>query len=126
MPANIGYHSDSEPTMRSEHEIGDFIGALRDTRLSFKARGMLAMVLSHATVCGPFGWGTLDFSGQVQQASRDWIIKQSEKDGKDAVQSALNELTDLGYREVTTERDSSGRVRTVAKWRDASQETNGL
>ena len=75
--------------------------ALRDRRLSFKARGLLAMVLSHAGE-----W----------EASLDWLIGQSDTDGKTAVQSALNELTACGYREVSHERLPNGQVRTVTQW----------
>lgn len=74
---------------------------LRDKRLSFKARGVLSMVLSH--------------SGEWE-ASRDWIIDQSERDGREAVQAALNELTELGYRTVSKERLADGTFRTVVDW----------
>jgi hypothetical protein len=59
--------------------------ALRDERLSFRARGVLAMVLS--------------YSGEWD-ASRDWLETRSDKEGREAIQTALNELTALGYREV--------------------------
>lgn len=75
--------------------------ALRDQRLSFKARGILAMVLSHAGE-----W----------QASFDWLISKSDKDGATAIQSGLNELTALGYRKVTHTHLPSGQVRTVTEW----------
>jgi hypothetical protein len=75
--------------------------ALRDARLSFKARGLLAMVLSHAGE-----W----------EANAKWIERQSEPDGSHAIQSALNELTEYGYRRVTTERSRDGRLRTVVEW----------
>ena len=74
--------------------------ALRDTRLSFKARGILAMVLSH--------------SGEWE-ASRDWLERQSTKDGRAAIQSALNELTEYGYRAVHKEYHE-GQIRTVVQW----------
>lgn len=75
--------------------------ALRDRRLSFKARGILAMVLSNVGE-----W----------EATASWIGEQSEQDGVTAVQTGLNELTDLGYRIVSHERDVDGRVRTVTEW----------
>lgn len=75
--------------------------ALRDARLSFRARGILAMVLSH--------------SGEWD-APRDWLVSQTEKEGREAVQTALNELTDLGYRVVTKERAANGTWRTVVGW----------
>lgn len=75
--------------------------ALRDARLSFKARGVLAMVLSNVGE-----W----------QATAKWIEMQSEKDGPHAIQTALNELTELGYRRVTTERLPDGTLRTITTW----------
>ena len=74
--------------------------ALRDKRLSFKARGILAMVLSH--------------SGEWA-AGRDWIERQSDQDGRDAIQSALAELTEHGYRRVM-KAHVDGHVRTVVQW----------
>ncbi len=76
-------------------------GALRDRRLSFKARGLLAMVLSQAGE-----W----------EATADWIEAQSNVDGKHSVQTALNELTEHGYRVVRKENLADGRVRTVVDW----------
>lgn len=76
--------------------------ALRDTRLSFKARGVLALVLSNV--------------GEWEATAR-WIEEQSEVDGAHAIQTALNELTALGYREVINERGPGGRIRTVAVWK---------
>lgn len=75
--------------------------ALRDKRLSFKARGVLAMVLS--------------YSGEWD-APRDWLEQQSDKDGRDAIQSALNELTDLGYRKVVRSQKPDGTWLTEAHW----------
>lgn len=75
--------------------------ALRDKRLSFKARGILALVLSNV--------------GEWEATAR-WIEQQSESDGSTSVQTALNELTELGYRIVRQERDPAGRVRTVTEW----------
>lgn len=74
---------------------------LRDKRLSFKARGILAMVLSHA---------------EEWDAQRDWIENQSDHDGRAAVQSALNELTKFGYRRVGKEQQADGTFRTVVLW----------
>jgi len=75
--------------------------ALRDSRLSFKARGVLALVLSNVG-----DW----------EASRSWLINQSEKDGRHAIQEALNELTELGYREVRKVQEN-GKVRSIVEWR---------
>lgn len=83
--------------------------ALRDERLSFRARGILAMVLSHTD-----GW----------KATRDWIVTQSEKEGRDAIQRALNELTALGYREVRKVRLEDGTIRTEVHWRHVPLEAH--
>lgn len=81
---------------------------LRDTRLSFKARGLLALVLSNVGE-----W----------EASREWLIDQSEKDGLTAVQSALNELTDLGYRRVVKEQQPNGQFTTTVLWFQVPEES---
>jgi hypothetical protein len=81
--------------------------ALRDKRLSFKARGILALVLSH--------------SGEWS-ATKRWLDSQSDKDGRAAIQTALNELTELGYREVIHERFPGG-IRTVVVWRHETEGT---
>lgn len=80
--------------------------ALRDKRLSFKARGVLAMVLSH--------------SGEWNATAR-WLEEQSDKDGRESIQSALNELNELGYREVLKERNEKGDIRTVVVWRQVPE-----
>jgi hypothetical protein len=74
---------------------------LRDSRLSFRARGIMAMVMSH--------------SGEWD-APRDWLVSQSNREGREAIQTALNELTALGYRVVTKERQKDGTWRTVVDW----------
>lgn len=50
------------------------------------------------------------------EATSEWIEGQSDRDGRTAVQSALNELTRLGYRRVFHERLENGQIRTVAEW----------
>jgi hypothetical protein len=75
--------------------------ALRDTRLSFRARGVLAMVLSH-----PGEW----------KANRDFIVSKSDKDGQKAVQSALNELNELGYRQVVKRQKEDGTWESYVQW----------
>jgi len=82
--------------------------ALRDSRLSFKARGLLAMVLSNVGE-----W----------EATAEWIERQSEPDGKHAIQTALNELSRYGYRVVRRERRPNGQVFTVVDWFHESQES---
>lgn len=75
--------------------------ALRDKRLSFRARGILAMVLS--------------YSGHWE-ATRDWLETMTEQEGRDAIQKALNELTDLGYRVVSREQGSDGQWHSTVDW----------
>ncbi len=75
--------------------------ALRDRRLSFRARGILALVLSNVGE-----W----------EAGRNWIVSQSDKDGKAAVQAALNELTELGYRVVVKKSEGYKAVTSVVEW----------
>lgn len=75
--------------------------ALRDRRLSFKARGLLALVLSNVGE-----WN----------ATLSWLTSQSDHDGKAAIQAALNELTDLGYRKVEKESRGPNDIRTVVTW----------
>lgn len=75
--------------------------ALRDRRLSYKARGLLAMVLSH--------------SGEWQ-ASRDWLVDQSDRDGQVSVQGALNELTRYGYRVTVRQQQEDGRWESWTQW----------
>jgi hypothetical protein len=74
--------------------------ALRDKRLSFRARGVLAMVLSNA------GEWT---------ATRDWIVSMSDVEGREAIQTALNELTKFGYRQVESI-NVGGKLVTVVEW----------
>lgn len=57
---------------------------IRDSRLSFKARGLLVLLLSY-----PDGW----------KVNTEHLSTQSEKDGKSAVSSALKELEEIGYLE---------------------------
>jgi len=75
--------------------------ALRDRRLSFRARGILAMVLSNVGE-----W----------HATREWIARQSDHEGRQAIQTALNELTAYGYRRVHKERGPGGTWVTVTSW----------
>ena len=75
--------------------------ALRDRRLSYKARGVLAMVLSH--------------SGEWT-ASREWLVTQSDYDGQVSVQGALDELTRHGYRRTVREQRPDGTWRSWTEW----------
>lgn len=64
---------------------------LRDKQLSFKARGLLAMLLSY-----PSDW----------DVNTKHLASQSDKDGRDAVQSAVRELVEAGYIVRSQERES--------------------
>ena len=75
--------------------------AMRDKQLSYKARGILAMVLGHAE-----DW----------DATRSWLETQSTHDGREAVQNALNELTALGYRHVHKTQLPDGTWTTIVEW----------
>lgn len=54
----------------------------QDKRLSFRARGIVLMVLSY-----PEGWNT----------PAKWIKEQSDSDGVAAIRTAMNELEEYGY-----------------------------
>lgn len=81
--------------------------ALRDKRLSFRARGILAMMLSHTGE-----WRT----------NRDWIASQTDHEGRQAIQTALNELTALGYRKVVKQQGPDGRWHNITHWYHAPDE----
>ena len=69
-------------TLRKRHKFTTISNtALLDQRLSYKAKGLLVMLLSR-----PDGW-----TFRV-----DWLVKQS-NDGITAVRSGLKELEDYGY-----------------------------
>ena len=74
------------PLIRGHHAFDDHFTQipnewLRDTRLSFKARGVLAMIMSHRE-----GWSL----------SINSIAAQNQE-GKDAIRSAIQELEQAGY-----------------------------
>ena len=74
------------PLIRGHHSFDDHFTQipnqwLRDARLSFKARGMLALLMSHTQ-----GW-------QLSIAS----LAEQNREGKDAIRSAIQELEELGY-----------------------------
>jgi hypothetical protein len=75
MPLVRGHHSfDNHYTQIPNHW-------LRDPRLSFKARGLIALVMSHSQ-----GW-SLSINSLAEQ----------NQEGKDAIRSAINELEKFGY-----------------------------
>ena len=67
---------------------------LNDSRLSWKARGILAYLLSK-----PDNWKIV-----IED-----LISQS-PDGRDAIRSGMRELTKAGYLELVTNRDESGKM----------------
>lgn len=75
--------------------------ALRDKRLSYTARGILAYVLSH--------------SGEWK-IDRNTLGENTSKEGQKAIQNALNELTALGYRTVVKEQQANGQWTSVVVW----------
>lgn len=66
---------------------------VRDARLSHRARGVLAVVMSHRD-----GWET----------SISYLV-QNGKEGRDAIYSAVNELVDFGYLRRIEMRSSTGK-----------------
>jgi hypothetical protein len=91
-------------TINRIHKTGHFVqipnATLRDERLSFKARGVLAYILSHVD-----GW---------RADAND--IADASTDGRTAVLSALKELEDKGYRKVARRQDDKGRWVTDVHW----------
>jgi len=70
---------------------------IRDRRLTFRARGVLALLLSM-----PDNWKT----------SADAICRHA-LEGRDAIRKALRELEDCGYIRRQTNRDQTGRFQTT-------------
>lgn len=62
---------------------------LEDKQLSFKARGLLSYMLTR-----PQGW----------EFNITHLVTQSDKDGRDAIRSALSELVEHGYAKRVAER----------------------
>ena len=76
------------PLVRGEHYFDDHFTQvpnawLRDSRISFKARGLLAQILSN----------NINFQLSIRQLAR------TNKEGRDAIRSAIQELVEHGYLE---------------------------
>lgn len=85
------------PLVRGKHSFDSHFTQipnawLRDSRMSYKARGLLAELLSHAV-------------GFVVSIDR---IARSGKDGRDAVASAIKELETFGYLSRSQDRNTDG------------------
>jgi hypothetical protein len=76
---------------------------LRDVNLSYKARGMLAMILSNRD-----GW--------VVHSS--WL-RENGREGKEAISSGMHELEAAGYAVFANERDDLGRITAVWTFYDS-------
>lgn len=79
---------------------------LEDSRLSFRARGILAYLIAK-----PDSW-------KVRTES----ITQAGKEGRDAVRDAVKELKALGYYRVATERNDNGHLFSITEVYDTAQE----
>lgn len=79
---------------------------LRDKALSFRARGVLAMVLSNSNE-----W----------EVTKAWLNEQG-PEGRDAIVTALNELREAGYCKVRKEREEGKFSRTVWEFYDCRQD----
>jgi hypothetical protein len=86
------------------HKSGHFAqipnALLRDDRLSFRARGVIAYMLTHAD-----GW-----HASIKDIAADG------KEGQGAVSTAMKELETLGYRKVTRRQGDDGRWTTEVHW----------
>lgn len=80
--------------------------ALRDTRLSYCARGILAMVLTHSDE-----WKT----------STDWLRENTKSEGKVAIGNAIKELKEAGYLKITPLYVDGRFNGHVWSWSDAPQ-----
>ncbi|MEU5434515.1 hypothetical protein AB0G73_14225 [Streptomyces sp. NPDC020719] len=80
--------------------------ALEDSHLSFRARGILAFLLSK-----PDSW-------KVRSES----IAAAGKEGREAVRTALKELREAGYYRVVTDRLDDGTIASITEVYDTAQD----
>lgn len=95
-------------TIFHPHPVRDFVmlpnSLVRNALISFKARGLLAMVLSHDA-----RW----------EVSMQWLRRQT-IEGREAVRSAIRELEQAGYAVFNVEKNEKGRF-SKAVWNFYSQ-----
>lgn len=100
-------------TYRVQRRTHDFTqiqnSTLRDERLSFRARGVLAWLLTHVDT-----W----------QASRDQIARAG-REGVGAIRTAQQELTELGYLERVRVRQDDGTFEWVTNVYETPRHTTG-
>jgi hypothetical protein len=102
--------SDRRRIIRSPRPTRDFAilrnEVLRDTRLSFRALGILAYVLSR-----PDNW---------RESAKE--LAAQGREGRGAILRALTELEEAGYRQTVRRRDPvTGRVSSAVTWYDQPQ-----
>lgn len=84
---------------------------LRDARLSYRARGVLARLLSNAD-----GW----------RMTAVELAGESPREGRQAILTALRELREAGYIVQTRHQGEAGRWRTETVVYDTPQESTGI
>jgi len=77
---------------------------VRDRSISFRARGLLAMVLSNS---------------EEWRVNKGWIASNTEKEGRDAVNNALSELREVGYVVFFQRHSKSGHIENVWEFHDS-------
>lgn len=104
-------------TINRIHKTEQFVqipnATMRDDRLSFRARGILAMVLTNS-----------DGFDDTFPSTSLWIASKG-REGRDAVRKALNELEACGYRKHIKRRNEAGQWTTETHWYDTPQNGTG-